>query len=355
MKKPLFRLRLLCLFLITGFANPTIAQQAAGGKAVFNFLNLQPSARASALGGWATGHRDVDLGLAWQNPALLDSLFNNQLSLSFSNHFSDIKHGLVQYAKFLNPRWGTVSAGLQFVQYGTFTQTNEQNEVLGTFSANELNLQAGWGKTLNAHWTVGANLKLIYSGFQAFHSTGLAADLAVTWRDSAQQINVTGIIRNAGRQLTAYQNELEPLPLDIQLAVSKKLKHLPFRYGIVLHSLNRWNTAYYDPTDRVFRGQVQLLGSNEPEPVAAPNLAEEVLNHVVLNGEILLGKALTMRLGYNHQRRQELTIPNRAALSGFSWGFGIKTKKFRLDYGHALFTLAGSTNTFSLGIPLDAY
>jgi hypothetical protein len=98
-----------------------------------------------------------------------------------------------------------------------------------------------------------------------------------------------------------------------------------------------------------------LLGSNDPEPIEAPNLAEEALRHVVLNGEILLGKALTLRLGYNHQRRQELTIPNRSTLSGFSWGFGLKTKKFRFDYANALFTLAGSTNTFSLGIPLEAY
>ena len=114
MKKPLFRILLGGLLLVSGFILQANAQQAAGGKAVFNFLNLQPSARATALGGWATGHRDVDLGLAWQNPALLDSLFNNQLSISFSNHFSDIKHGLVQYAKFINPRLGTFSTGLQF-------------------------------------------------------------------------------------------------------------------------------------------------------------------------------------------------------------------------------------------------
>ena len=60
-----------------------------------------------------------------------------------------------------------------------------------------------------------------------------------------------------------------------------------------------------------------------------------------------------IRAGYNYQRRQELKFDDKASVVGFSAGFGIKIKRFRLDYGISRFHLAGSSNLFSLAINLN--
>ena len=74
---------------------------------------------------------------------------------------------------------------------------------------------------------------------------------------------------------------------------------------------------------------------------------------MVFGVEFLPSKSFTLRAGYNYQRRQELKFDSKASTVGFSAGFGLKIKRFRLDYGISRFHLAGSSNLFSLSINLN--
>ena len=60
-----------------------------------------------------------------------------------------------------------------------------------------------------------------------------------------------------------------------------------------------------------------------------------------------------LRIGYNHQRRRELSVVNLRSLSGFSGGVGINLKAFILDYGFAVYHQAGSSKHLGLRIELD--
>jgi hypothetical protein len=123
----------------------------------------------------------------------------------------------------------------------------------------------------------------------------------------------------------------------------------------VFHHLHRWDLAYYDPKDRYYRDNIQLLGSTQDPSAEKPDIIDEFFRHTIYHVELALGKALAFRFGYNHQRRKELTIPNVSGMAGFSWGFGLSLKKFRFDYGNAIFTQAGNTNQFSFTLNINQF
>jgi hypothetical protein len=54
-------------------------------------------------------------------------------------------------------------------------------------------------------------------------------------------------------------------------------------------------------------------------------------------------------------RRQELRSANRAGISGFSFGAGIKIKMFRFDYGLASFHAVGPTHQFSVATNIGSF
>ena len=77
------------------------------------------------------------------------------------------------------------------------------------------------------------------------------------------------------------------------------------------------------------------------------------MRHLVFGFEILPSENFIIRAGYNYQRRQELKFNERASMVGLSAGFGLKIKRFRLDYAISQYHLAGSSNLFSLAININ--
>jgi hypothetical protein len=67
------------------------------------------------------------------------------------------------------------------------------------------------------------------------------------------------------------------------------------------------------------------------------------MRHIVIGTEVTIAKVFDIRLGYNYGRRQELKLYNRAGLSGFTYGFGLRIKMFNFSYTRATYQ-AGSLN-----------
>jgi hypothetical protein len=177
----------------------------------------------------------------------------------------------------------------------------------------------------------------------------VAIDMSAMYIDTANRVTAAFIIRNFGTQLSTYEPEgtRSALPLDVQLAVTNRLKYVPFRWGVVLHNLHNWRLRYNDPADVYYRQRV-LLNDGEEQLEQGNPYVDEFFRHLIINGELLFSKNFHLRIGYNHQRRRELLIPTRFGASGFSWGFGIQVKRFRFDYGSGALTLAGTSNNFSI-------
>lgn len=331
---------------ILWLTNPVNAQ--LGGLSTYNFLRLSPSARLAALGGSTVSTFESDVNLAFFNPALYQADLHNKIGLTYVNHLADVTHGSVAYAHKGKEGWGDFGGGIQFINYGSFVRRDAAGNELGDFRAGELALQLGWGYQFNPMMRVGANAKLIGSYLETYSSHGVALDLAAMYIDTSRQLSIAFLVKNMGVQIDTYvPGQREALPLDVQIGITNKLRYMPLRWSLIFHRLHQWGNAYNDPNDVYYRRQL-LLNNGEPAPAPEVSLADEIFRHVILNGEFLLSKNFHVRMGYNHQRRKELVIPDRNGSSGFSFGFGIQVKKFRFDYARGAITLAGMSNSFSV-------
>jgi len=342
-KKTLFET--LCIVAIgLIFSIQTFAQ--TGGTTTYKFLNLTNSARIAALGGNFLTIHDNDLSLALANPSLISSGMNRSLSLNFIDHFTGTSSGFASYGFNLS-KLGNFAATMQYYSYGKADNTNEYGEISGQFSAGEYAWNLGWGRMLDTVFSIGANVKMIYSSLESYNSLGIAVDVAGSYIPN-ETFCASVLFRNIGRQLTTYTDQgVEPLPFEIQAGISKKLAHVPFRYSILLQHLEKWDLGYTDPNAPVdpFTGEVEQESGLDA-------FAQNAMKHIIIGGEFIPAKFLSIRLGYNYLRRQEMKVVSRPGPVGFSWGIGLKVSKFNFSYSRAAYHLTGSPNYITIGTNL---
>jgi len=334
---------LLCSFLMIclSFHQQSFAQ--IGGASTYQFLNLPSSARTASMGGVNIAVKDSDINSAFQNPSLLDSIMDNQFSVSVVSYFAGINFGYVGYGMD-EGKLGTFGIGIHFIRYGDFVGTDSTGALTGSFMAGEYDFNLGWGKKLDSSFSVGANLKTIYSSLGLYNSFGMAVDLSGTYYSPKKGFTAAIVIKNIGSQITTYMpGKREPIPFEIQAAVSKRVPHTPFRFSITGTHLEQFDLSYINPADSITVDPV-----SGDTTIAKISLADKIMRHVVFGGEILIGKNLSIRLGYNYERRKELEVSTRPATAGMSYGVGLRISKFQLSYGRAIYSLAGPSNHFTL-------
>ena len=322
-----------------------------GGRHVFEFLDLSTSARVTALGEHLLTVQDPDVALATQNPAVLTDTIHGQLSFNHRFYFEGIDHGFFGYGYALPAQKMSLFGGIQYIRYGDFTGADSYGNITGSFQANELALVVGASKNLMPRLAVGMNVRFIQSRFESYNAHGIALDLGALYALKGGQTHLALVVKHAGLQLDGYGPRREPLPFDLRMAVSQRLKYLPFRFSITAHHLHRWNILYDDPdaeNTTIFIGEDQ---TDSPVSIFADNF----FRHLVFNGEFLIGKQenFSLRLGYNHLRRRELGVTNFVSLTGFSFGAGIKFGHFSLDYGYAIYHLTGGTSHVGLSMNVN--
>ena len=318
-----------------------------GGRYTFAFLKQSPSARATGLSQSQIALRDDDLALASVNPSLLNPLMHNGLGFNQNFLLGGIRSGLANYGYHSKKLKTTFQAGVQYISYGYFKQTDEFGNPQGTFRASEYAVFVGAARQLNERFSIGVNAKFIQSRLESYTSTGVAADLAGAYIHPEKNFGATIVLKNIGAQLKTYYGEArQNLPYDLQIGVSKKLARAPFRFSVVAHDLLFWRLRYDNPLEN----EVSLLGEETSTKSAISLAADEVFRHLNFGGEIMFGKSENFRLrfGYNHQTRREMSLQNIRSLAGFSFGAGFKVNRFRIDYGLGRQHIAGGMNHLSI-------
>lgn len=321
-----------------------------GGVGTFEFLNLTPSARITALGGYSSTLRDGDVNLGLLNPAALNNGTQGQLAFNHNFHIADINHGYFAYGFGLDSLGINLAIGGQYVSYGEFIRADARDNILGTFNAAEYALSISASKLISDRLSVGTTFKLVRSDLDQYDSFGIAFDLGIQYLKPEKDVVWSVLVRNIGVQLSRFSERSESLPTDIQIGYAKKLAHLPFRFLVTARDLQRWDiresTRVED--DPIFINQT--VAAEAGLQVFTNNL----FRHLVFGGEFIIGQkeALRLRFGYNHQRNQELQSNVFRSFGGFSFGVGIKLKKFRFDYGLGNYHLGGGVNHLSLTIDL---
>jgi hypothetical protein len=329
------------------------ASAQVGGNATYQFLNLPFSARTASLGGNLICVKDDDINLIVQNPSLLNSSMSNKLALNYINYFSDINYGYTTYARTIG-KLGNFSAGMQYLDYGKFTRADETGETDGSvFFASEYCLNLGYSHEIDTMFSLGAQLKTIYSNLESYWSIGNAVDLGATYNNTKRNLTAAIVVKNIGMEWRTYMETRERLPFEVQAGFSAKPKHAPFRLSVIGTHLEQWDLTYIDPANPPLTEDPL---THEPIKQSKTKIfGDKLMRHVVVGGELLLTKNFNIRLGYNYERRKELKVDTRPGLIGFSFGFGFKISKFQLSYGHAAYHLAGGTNHFTITTNLSDF
>ncbi|HPT30424.1 MAG TPA: type IX secretion system protein PorQ [Prolixibacteraceae bacterium] len=316
-----------------------------GGESTYQFLNMSNSARIAALGGIQVAINDsADLNLAFYNPGLLKESCTNQLLMNYVNYLTDINVGYVSYGFSLG-KYGTMAAGMHYINYGKFIAADENGvKSENGFSAGEYALNIIWSKKIQ-RWNVGANLKPVLSGFESYRSFGIAADIGASLLSVNNRSSFGLVARNIGTQITSYYEggKREAIPFELLAGFSQKLAHAPLVLSVTARQLNHWNLARPDEDN------TQDEFNTEP----AESFGKQFMRHLLLGAEILPSPNFTLRLGYDYHLRQEMKLEEKLSTVGFSLGFGVKIKRFRLDYSTTRFHVAGSSNLISLAFNLN--
>ena len=344
------RIAVLFVLLIIGLAGEN-AQGQIGGRHAFESLSLPPNARVSALGGSLISVKDDDISLAQHNPALLDSAMHHQFAINHNFHFAGTQFGNIAFGKHLADKQTTIHAAFLYMDYGTFDLTDEIGNINGEFTAGEYGLVLGAARQLNERIRGGINIKTLFANYESYGSAAIGLDLGIYYTAPGSNTSWGIVMQNIGGEFNAVVDDKRSLPFDLQIGMSRRLEHLPFRFSIIAHQMQRWYIRYDDPdadnTSDVF--------GNVTEKSAFSKSVDNFFRHFIFNGEFLIGKAeqFRLRFGYNHLRKQELKVSTFRSLAGFSLGVGFNIKKIKIDYGVGYYHISGANNHLSLRMNMD--
>lgn len=319
-----FSVRQFLFSLLVFMLIPAAARAEVGPLTGFGFLSMEPSARAAALGGSLSAVNGDDVNVLFYNPALLTEESHRVLSLSYLNYLSDINAGFVAYGRSV-PQVGTMAVGLRFLTWGEVRGADELGNETGTFGASDVALTVAGSRAHGEHLHFGVGVHLVRSAIAEYRASALAADLGVAYVWPDRNVTLSASVNNLGKALNSFGDVEDDLPLDLRIAASKRLAHVPLLLSITAYNLNRPGDA--------------------PDDIGALNRAFQFL---VIGAEFQFSEAFNVRFGYNHRRHEQLKTQSRLDLAGFGAGFGIRLSQVNVDYAFSSWSSAGGLHQFTV-------
>ncbi|MBQ6729896.1 MAG: type IX secretion system protein PorQ [Bacteroidales bacterium] len=331
----------------------TLQVKAQVSNGLYRALTDANSARVVALGGLPLPVHDGDLQTAVFNPSVISPEMNNQLAISYVGDFKlSTNFGSVQYSHTFE-NVGSFAASVQYYNYGSMQYASESGYTDGsTFNVSDYAVTLGWGRELTDKWSIGANLKYAGIQYESGRAGALGVDVAASYWSYSNWV-FTLAARNIGRQIFCRELNVNNkwLPFSLDFMASKKLDHLPLTIIMGYKDIQHWNKLYKDPLD--LAGYYDPITGEYQEPSKAAKFFTNLGCHLVVGGELALGKNLFLRASYNYETFRNMGVPEKRSLVGFSAGFGVKIKAFQLDYARSRNNIVGSPNFLTLRIDLS--
>ncbi len=294
------------------------------------------------MGGVNVSYNANDVSLTANNPALLRPSLSSQLNASFNAFLVGIKTYSLSGAVYSEKCNATFGGHVYYLDYGSIPATDAAGNASGEFHPRDYVVQVSAAKKYLERWTYAANIKFIGSGYGQYSSTALALDVGLLYSDSANGFTAGLLAKNMGGQLKTYSGESEDLPFDLQAGISKRLSKAPFGFSFTAHHVHRLNLAY---NDAVFNADNDFSGLSS---------FGKIFNHFVVATHIYMGQNLEATIGYNHLRRQELSIPDAGnGLTGFSAGLHVQFSKLHIQVAHSSYQRGVGYNQIGITTQLN--
>lgn len=300
-----------------------LAVKAQESQTVYNFLRLPVSAHVAALGGDNTTLVEDDATLTFHNPALMNNVTDRTVSLNIMTYMEGATTGSASFVRAAGERgtWGVTG---QYMSYGTMKETTATGEQTGEFSAKDIAVGGSFAYSLSERFSGGITAKFVASYIGQYNSIGAAVDLGLNYYDSKNELSVSAVARNLGGQLSAYEDDFERMPLDLQVGVTKRLLRSPLRLSASLVRLNDWEYG---------------LGK-----------------HIVIGADLILSPQFYVAAGYNALRAAEMKIEESdgagAHGAGLSIGGGLQLQRLKLHVAYAKYHVSTSSLLFNISYAL---
>ena len=302
--------------ITTMAALATTALSAQESQTAYNFLRLPVSAHAAAVGGDNVTIVEDDAALMFSNPALLSSVSDKTIGLNVMTYMAGATTASATFNRTVGERASWAVSG-QYMNYGKMRHTDANNNQLGEFSASDIAVAGYFSYMLNDRFAGGITAKFLTSHIGDYNSIGAGIDLGLNYYDPNHDWSLSVVAKNLGGQLKAYDDEYDPMPIDIQIGASKRLAHTPLRVSATLVDLTHWNYRFF--------------------------------NHLVLGVDASI-------LGYNFRRADEMEINTTEGgsthLAGFSVGAGLSLNRFKVNLAYGKYHVSSSSLMLNLAFSL---
>ena len=309
--------------LATVLLSSVLHAGAQESQTVYNFMRLPVSAHAAALGGSGITLIEDDATLIFHNPSLINNISDRTRNLNFMTYMEGATTASASFIRAAGERgtWGITG---QFMSYGTMKETNASGQQTGEFSAKDIALGGSFAYSLSEKFTGGITAKFIASYIGQYNSLGACVDLGINYYNSQGELSVSAVARNLGGQLSAYEDDFERMPLDLQLGVTKRLLGSPLRLSASLVRLNDWQYG---------------LGK-----------------HIVIGADLILSPQFYIAAGYNAMRASEMKIAeddgSSAHGAGLSIGAGLQLERLKLHVAYAKYHVSTASLLVNLAYSL---
>ena len=297
--------------------------KAQESQTVYNFLRLPVSAHVAALGGENLTLTDDDATLIFHNPALIMGVTDRTLNLNLMTYMEGSTAASSSFIRAAGQR-GTWGVSGQFLSYGTMKETTADNRQTGEFTAKDIAVGGSFAYALNDRFSGGITAKFVASYIGQYSSYGAAVDIGLNYYDGGRELSVSAVARNLGGQLSAYEDDFERMPLDLQLGLTKRLVGSPLRLSASLVRLNDWEYG--------------------------------IGRHIVVGADLILSPQFYVAVGYNALRAAEMKIDSADGASthgaGLSIGGGLQLERLKLGVSYAKYHVSTSSLLFNLSYSL---
>ena len=308
--------------LLTLFAVEMQGQESQTG---YNYLRLPVSAHAAALGGDNITLVEDDEALIFHNPALLSTVSDKTINLNYMNYMSGANTASASFNRIVKEK-ASWAVSAQYMDYGKMKQTDENNTILGEFSAKDITVAGYFSYMLSNRIVGGITAKFITSYIGDYNSIGIGVDLGLNYYDPDHEWSISAVAKNLGGQLKAYDETYDKMPIDVQVGVTKRFPHTPFRVSATLVNLNNWNKSF--------------------------------INHMVLGADLVITENIWIGGGYNFRRAAEMKVQanneekGSSHGAGLSFGGGINLERFHLNLAYGKYHLSSSSIIVNLAYSL---
>ena len=352
-----FVFSLLALVLLSASveAQSTFADSLDGRVNTINtavpFLRIAPDARSGAMG---------DVGIAISPDA--NSVFWNTAKLPFATKPLALS---VTYTPWLRELVNDIylaslggyykidqnqalTLGLRYFSLGSITFTSATGSTIGDFNPQEFSVEAGYGRKLAEHFSVGLNLGFVYSNLASGYSVNnipikagkaVKSDISFFYNHEAKITKTKGSFYNIGATISNIGNKItytesaenkDFLPTNLGLGGDVTLQFDEYNKLSINLDLNKLLVPTPDSSgayrsEGVIEGMLKSFGD-------APGGAKEELREIMIStgAEYWYKELFSVRAGFFHEDK------TKGARQFLTAGLGIKYNVFGLNFSYLI-------------------